>query len=281
MTWTGGFRAVGKTAESAIALYHECRAYQDAGAFAVEIEVVPPEVATAISQRLDLLLWSMGAGRAATRSTSSPRTSWARTAATSRATPRSTATSRPNSTGSRPERDRGVPGVPRRRRQRRLPRGQPPRPHGPGRARPVPRRDRRLGNLRRERKRPVERSAEGRGDRGANERRVLWPEAAQKAQPFSLGPTERPDRTQDPLCAFTQEVSGDRILALRHHVRGKTGHVCGAGVLCEGDDSRGPTEPGARIASVRGVAAINPSSAWSPAVSSRRPSQAPDASSPS
>jgi 3-methyl-2-oxobutanoate hydroxymethyltransferase len=62
MTWTGGFRAVGKTAESAAALYHECRAYQDAGAFAVEIEVVPPEVAAAISQRLDLLLWSMGAG---------------------------------------------------------------------------------------------------------------------------------------------------------------------------------------------------------------------------
>jgi 3-methyl-2-oxobutanoate hydroxymethyltransferase len=61
-TWTGGFRAVGTTAESAIALYNECRAYQDAGAFAVEIEVVPEEVATAISQRLDLLLWSMGAG---------------------------------------------------------------------------------------------------------------------------------------------------------------------------------------------------------------------------
>lgn len=61
-TWTGGFRAVGTTAESAIALYHECRAYQDAGAFAVEIEVVPHEVASAISARLDLLLWSMGAG---------------------------------------------------------------------------------------------------------------------------------------------------------------------------------------------------------------------------
>jgi 3-methyl-2-oxobutanoate hydroxymethyltransferase len=61
-TWTGGFRAVGTTAESAIALYNECRAYQDAGAFAVEIEVVPEEVATAISQRLDLILWSMGAG---------------------------------------------------------------------------------------------------------------------------------------------------------------------------------------------------------------------------
>jgi 3-methyl-2-oxobutanoate hydroxymethyltransferase len=61
-TWTGGFRAVGKTAEAAIALYDECQDYQDAGAFAVEIEVVPVEVAAAISARLDLLLWSMGAG---------------------------------------------------------------------------------------------------------------------------------------------------------------------------------------------------------------------------
>ena len=61
-TWTGGFRAVGKTAQAAIAMFHECRAYQDAGAIAVEIEVVPAEVAQAISQRLSLLLWSMGAG---------------------------------------------------------------------------------------------------------------------------------------------------------------------------------------------------------------------------
>jgi len=61
-TWTGGFVAVGKTSDAAIALYHECRRYQEAGAFAVEIEVVPIEVASAISKKLDLLLWSMGAG---------------------------------------------------------------------------------------------------------------------------------------------------------------------------------------------------------------------------
>lgn len=62
-TWTGGFRAVGKTAESAVALYKECLAYEQAGAFAVEIEVVPPEVATEISRRMEkLLLWSMGSG---------------------------------------------------------------------------------------------------------------------------------------------------------------------------------------------------------------------------
>jgi len=62
-TWTGGFRAVGKTADQALALYQECRAYEAAGAIAVEIEVVPEEVATEISRRMQsLLLWSMGSG---------------------------------------------------------------------------------------------------------------------------------------------------------------------------------------------------------------------------
>lgn len=62
-TWTGGFRAVGKTADQALALFRECQAYEAAGAFAVEIEVVPEEVATEISRRMtQLLLWSMGSG---------------------------------------------------------------------------------------------------------------------------------------------------------------------------------------------------------------------------
>ncbi len=61
-TWTGGFRAVGKTAGDALRLYREVKAYEDAGAFAVEIEVVPVEVATAISRRVGILLWSMGSG---------------------------------------------------------------------------------------------------------------------------------------------------------------------------------------------------------------------------
>lgn len=62
-TFTGGFKAVGKTADAALALYEECLAYEDAGAFAVEIEVVPDAVATEISKRMKtLLLWSMGAG---------------------------------------------------------------------------------------------------------------------------------------------------------------------------------------------------------------------------
>ena len=61
-TWTGGFRAVGKTAEAAFGLYEECKALEAAGAFAAEIEIVPVEVATEISKRTKLLLWSMGSG---------------------------------------------------------------------------------------------------------------------------------------------------------------------------------------------------------------------------
>lgn len=61
-TWTGGFRAVGKTADSAMAVYERCKAYEAAGAFGVEIEVVPPEVTAEIARRTSLFLVSMGGG---------------------------------------------------------------------------------------------------------------------------------------------------------------------------------------------------------------------------
>ena len=61
-TWTGGMKAVSKTAKGAMALLDEVRAYEAGGAFAVEIEVVPVEVASEISRRVEILLWSMGAG---------------------------------------------------------------------------------------------------------------------------------------------------------------------------------------------------------------------------
>ena len=61
-TWTGGFRAVGKTAETAMLVWRQVKALEDAGAFAAEIEVVPVEIATAISQRTSLFMISMGAG---------------------------------------------------------------------------------------------------------------------------------------------------------------------------------------------------------------------------
>ncbi len=61
-TWTGGFRAVGRTAAAALKLYDEVRGYEEAGAIAVEIEVVPADLATEISRRVGILLWSMGSG---------------------------------------------------------------------------------------------------------------------------------------------------------------------------------------------------------------------------
>ncbi len=61
-TWTGGFRAVGKTAASALHVWRQVQALEAAGAFAAEIEVVPSDVATAISQRTSLFMISMGAG---------------------------------------------------------------------------------------------------------------------------------------------------------------------------------------------------------------------------
>ncbi|MCX7349484.1 MAG: 3-methyl-2-oxobutanoate hydroxymethyltransferase [Alphaproteobacteria bacterium] len=61
-TWTGGFKAVGKTADSAMAVYERCRQYEAAGAFGVEIEVVPPEVTAEIAKLTSLFLVSMGGG---------------------------------------------------------------------------------------------------------------------------------------------------------------------------------------------------------------------------
>lgn len=61
-TWTGGFKAVGKTVDSAMLVWQQVKALEDAGAFAAEIEVVPAEVAALICERTTLLLISMGAG---------------------------------------------------------------------------------------------------------------------------------------------------------------------------------------------------------------------------
>lgn len=61
-TWTGGFKAVGKTAQSAMEIYEAVKKYEAAGAIGAEIEVVPVEVAEAISKRTPLIMLSMGAG---------------------------------------------------------------------------------------------------------------------------------------------------------------------------------------------------------------------------
>lgn len=61
-TWTGGFRAVGKTLETAKLVWSQVRALEQAGAFAAEIEVVPHSIGQVIAERTSLFLISMGAG---------------------------------------------------------------------------------------------------------------------------------------------------------------------------------------------------------------------------
>ncbi len=61
-TWTGGLRAVGKTIEEALWVYEEIKKLEAAGAWAVEVEVIPAELLAAISKRTTLLTSSIGAG---------------------------------------------------------------------------------------------------------------------------------------------------------------------------------------------------------------------------
>ena len=61
-TWTGGLRAVGKTIEEAIWVYREIKTLEDAGAWAVEVEVIPGPLLAEITKRTTLLTSSIGAG---------------------------------------------------------------------------------------------------------------------------------------------------------------------------------------------------------------------------
>ena len=61
-TWTGGLRAVGKTLDEAQWVYREVKALEEAGAYAVEVEVIPAELLVEISRRTTLLTSSIGAG---------------------------------------------------------------------------------------------------------------------------------------------------------------------------------------------------------------------------
>lgn len=63
-TFVGGLRAVGKTADEAMDLYDQFRRLEDAGAFAVEAEVVPEQVLAEITKRTSLITISLGSGRA-------------------------------------------------------------------------------------------------------------------------------------------------------------------------------------------------------------------------
>ena len=61
-TWNGGLRAIGKTADEALALWQSFRDMENAGAFSVEAEVIVAEVMAEISKRTTLITSSLGSG---------------------------------------------------------------------------------------------------------------------------------------------------------------------------------------------------------------------------
>lgn len=61
-TWTGGLRAVGKTIDEAMWMFEQIQSFEEAGAWAVEVEVVPAQLLAEISSRTRLVTSSIGAG---------------------------------------------------------------------------------------------------------------------------------------------------------------------------------------------------------------------------
>ena len=64
-TWNGGLRAIGKTADEAMALWQSFRDMENAGAFSVEAEVICDRVMAEISKRTTLITSSLGSGAGA------------------------------------------------------------------------------------------------------------------------------------------------------------------------------------------------------------------------
>ncbi len=58
----GGFKAQGRTAETALELIDDAKAIQTAGAYALLVEAVPPEVCKIIRDELTIPVYSIGAG---------------------------------------------------------------------------------------------------------------------------------------------------------------------------------------------------------------------------
>jgi 3-methyl-2-oxobutanoate hydroxymethyltransferase len=61
-TWVGSVRAYGKTADEAVELYNRFRRLEEAGAFAVEAELVPAPLMAELSRRTGLVTVSLGSG---------------------------------------------------------------------------------------------------------------------------------------------------------------------------------------------------------------------------
>ena len=62
-SWFGGLRAIGKTPKEAHELYQKFKDLENAGAFAVEGEVIRENVMEEISNRTNMVTISMGSGR--------------------------------------------------------------------------------------------------------------------------------------------------------------------------------------------------------------------------
>lgn len=60
----GGFKAQGRDVKSARALIKDAIAVQEAGAFAILLEAIPPEVTKFIAEKLDIPVYGIGAGPA-------------------------------------------------------------------------------------------------------------------------------------------------------------------------------------------------------------------------
>jgi 3-methyl-2-oxobutanoate hydroxymethyltransferase len=64
-TWVGSIRAYGKTASEAVELYHRFRRLEEAGAFAVEAEIIPAPLMAELTKRTGLVTISLGSGPSA------------------------------------------------------------------------------------------------------------------------------------------------------------------------------------------------------------------------
>jgi 3-methyl-2-oxobutanoate hydroxymethyltransferase len=62
ITLTGGYRAVGRSLEEAKQVWESAKSFESAGAFAIELEVIPDKLASEITKRTSLFTISLGSG---------------------------------------------------------------------------------------------------------------------------------------------------------------------------------------------------------------------------
>ena len=100
VTWTN-YRAIGKTAEEAKALYQSMKDLENAGAYAAEIECVPHNLASFLCSQTRMLLMSLGSGSGCDTQFLFSDDILGDTTSVFRATPRPTETSRRNTAACR------------------------------------------------------------------------------------------------------------------------------------------------------------------------------------